>query len=239
MITKIWESLLPKEKIVAVREMECYAAALSHADYQVGRILETLESMGELDNTLVIYIMGDNGASAEDPTGLGMTSEIGTMGNKKIASHLGGPRAGMAMMWRGHIDEPGKVLSQFSHVTDIVPTILDAANIPQPKTINGFEQMPMNGTSLFYTFINPDVKETHTTQYFENIGNQGIYHDGWMASTTPKHLPWEGRGESNPDPFNDYDWELYNLKEDYSQRGCRGHDHHPGWMVCRFWADAS
>ncbi|NVK52806.1 MAG: arylsulfatase [Flavobacteriaceae bacterium] len=254
---KKWESLSEKEKAIAAREMECYAAALAHADYQVGRILEALESMGELENTLVIYIMGDNGASAEDPTGLGMTSEIGSLGNgvtddidymyenldlfgtkwfenhyshswahamntpfqwdKKIASHLGGTRTGMALMWKGHINEPGKVRSQFSHVTDIVPTILDAASIPQPKTINGFKQVPMNGTSLLYTLNNPDAKETHTTQYFEIIGNQGIYHDGWIASTTPKRLPWEGRGESSPDPFNDYEWELYNLSEDYSQ----------------------
>jgi arylsulfatase A-like enzyme len=254
---KDWDSLSPDEKRVAAREMECYAAALSHADYQVGRVLEAIESMGELDNTLVIYIMGDNGASAEDPTGLGMTSEVGTLGNnvvdrldymvenidlfggmwfenhyshswahamntpfqwdKKIASHLGGTRTGMALMWKGHIKDPGAIRSQFSHVNDIVPTILDASHIPAPETINGFKQVPMNGTSLLYTFNDPNAPEKHTTQYFEIIANQGIYHDGWMANTTPKLLPWQGRGPTNPDPFNDYDWELYNLTEDYSQ----------------------
>lgn len=253
-----WDGLSDGEKRVAARQMEAYAAALSHADHQVGRVMNAIESMGELDNTLVIYIMGDNGASAEDPTGLGMTSEVGTMGNnvvdrldymvenielfggmwfenhyshswahamntpfqwdKKIASHLGGSRTGMAMMWKqGNIKDPGAIRNQFSHVTDIVPTILDAANIPAPETINGFEQVPMNGTSLLYTFEDPNASETHTTQYFEIIGNQGIYHDGWIASTTPKRLPWEGRGESTADPFNDYEWELYNLREDYSQ----------------------
>ena len=123
----------------------------------------------------------------------------------------------MALMWKGHTKDPGGIRNQFSHVNDIVPTILDASNIPEPETINGFKQVPMNGTSLLYTFNNPDAPETHTTQYFEIIGNQGIYHHGWMANTTPKRLPWEGRGESTPDPFNDYDWELYNLNEDYSQ----------------------
>lgn len=252
-----WDSLSDKEKRVAARQMEAYAAALSHADHQVGRVLDAIESMGELDNTLVVYIMGDNGASAEDPTGLGMTSEVGTMGNnvvdqldymvenidlfggmwfenhyshswahamntpfqwdKKIASHLGGTRTGMALMWKGHIKDPGAIRNQFTHVTDIVPTILEAANLPAPETINGFKQVPMDGKSLLYTFNNPDAKETHTTQYFEIIGNQGIYHDGWIANTTPKRLPWQGRGESSPDPFNDYEWELYNLKEDFSQ----------------------
>ncbi|MEJ2240139.1 MAG: arylsulfatase [Gemmatimonadales bacterium] len=237
-----WDSLSPDERRVAAREMESYAAALSHADYQVGRVLDAIESMGELDNTLVIYIMGDNGASAEDPTGLGMTSVVENLDlfgskwfenhyshswahamntpfqwDKKIASHLGGTRTGMALMWKGHIKDPGAIRSQFSHVNDIVPTILDASRIPAPETINGFEQVPMNGTSLLYTLDDPDAPERHTTQYFEIIGNQGIYHDGWMASTTPKRLPWEGRGESTPDPFNDYDWELYNLREDYSQ----------------------
>jgi arylsulfatase len=123
----------------------------------------------------------------------------------------------MALMWKGRIKDPGSIRSQFSHVNDIVPTILDAADIPEPETINGFKQVPMNGTSLLYTFNNPNAPEKHTTQYFEIIGNQGIYHDGWMANTTPKRLPWQGRGPSNPDPFNDYSWELYNLTEDYSQ----------------------
>ena len=236
---------------------EDHAAALAHADYQVGRVIDAIEEMGELENTLVIYIMGDNGSSAEDPTGIGMTSEIATMGNKvadrpeymlenldefggmwfenhyshswahamntpfqwdkKIASHLGGSRTGMALMWGDRIKDPGAVRSQFSHVNDIVPTILEAASLPEPETINGFKQVPMNGKSLLYTLNNPDAPEQHKTQYFEVIANQGVYHDGWIANSTPKRLPWEGRGPSNPDPFNDYEWELYNLREDFSQ----------------------
>ena len=252
-----WDELNTDEKRIAARGMEAYAAALAHADYQVGRVINAIEEMGELENTLVIYIMGDNGSSAEDPTGIGMTSEIATMGNKvadrpeymlenldefggmwfenhyshswahamntpfqwdkKIASHLGGSRTGMALMWGDRIKDPGAVRSQFSHVNDIVPTILEAASLPEPETINGFKQVPMNGKSLLYTLNNPDAPEQHKTQYFEVIANQGIYHDGWIANSTPKRLPWEGRGPSNPDPFNDYEWELYNLREDFSQ----------------------
>ena len=252
-----WDELNTDEKRIAARGMEAYAAALAHADYQVGRVINAIEEMGELENTLVIYIMGDNGSSAEDPTGIGMTSEIATMGNKvadrpeymlenldefggmwfenhyshswahamntpfqwdkKIASHLGGSRTGMALMWGDRIKDPGAVRSQFSHVNDIVPTILEAASLPEPETINGFKQVPMNGKSLLYTFNNPDAPEQHKTQYFEVIANQGIYHEGWIANSTPKRLPWEGRGPSNPDPFNDYEWELYNLREDFSQ----------------------
>ena len=252
-----WDDLNDNEKRIAARGMEAYAAALAHADYQVGRVINAIEEMGELENTLVIYIMGDNGSSAEDPTGIGMTSEIATMGNKvadrpeymlenldefggmwfenhyshswahamntpfqwdkKIASHLGGSRTGMALMWGDRIKDPGAVRSQFGHVNDIVPTILEAASLPEPETINGFKQVPMNGKSLLYTLNNPDAPEQHKTQYFEVIANQGIYHDGWIANSTPKRLPWEGRGPSNPDPFNDYEWELYNLREDFSQ----------------------
>ena len=252
-----WDELNTDEKRIAARGMEAYAAALAHADYQVGRVINAIEEMGELENTLVIYIMGDNGSSAEDPTGIGMTSEIATMGNKvadrpeymlenldefggmwfenhyshswahamntpfqwdkKIASHLGGSRTGMALMWGDRIKDPGAVRSQFGHVNDIVPTILEAASLPEPETINGFKQVPMNGKSLLYTFNNPDAPEQHKTQYFEVIANQGIYHEGWIANSTPKRLPWEGRGPSNPDPFNDYEWELYNLREDFSQ----------------------
>ena len=252
-----WDELNDNEKRIAARGMEAYAAALAHADYQVGRVIDAIEEMGELENTLVIYIMGDNGSSAEDPTGIGMTSEIATMGNKvadrpeymlenldefggmwfenhyshswahamntpfqwdkKIASHLGGSRTGMALMWGDRIKDPGAVRSQFGHVNDIVPTILEAASLPEPETINGFKQVPMNGKSLLYTLNNPDAPEQHKTQYFEVIANQGIYHEGWIANSTPKRLPWEGRGPSNPDPFNDYEWELYNLREDFSQ----------------------
>lgn len=254
---KRWDDLSPDMKRVCARQMECYAAALSHCDHQVGRVVDAIAEMGELDNTLVIYIQGDNGSSAEDPSGRGMTSEIVTLGNgiddrddfmvqnidqfggmwmqnhfshgwahamnspyqwdKKIASHLGGSRTSMVISYPKGIKDPGGLRSQFTHITDVVPTILEAANLPMPTSIDGIEQVPLNGASLIPSMEKADAPEHHTTQYFEVIANQGIYHDGWMANTAPKRLPWQGRGPTNPDPFEEYEWQLYNLNDDFTQ----------------------
>lgn len=252
-----WDALSPNMKKIVAREMEVYAAQLAYCDSQVGRVIQSIKDMGELDNTLIIYIMGDNGASAEDPTGHGLTSEIGIMVNgevdseefmmknldnfggpwlaehysqswahamntpfqwdKKIASHLGGSRTGMVVSWPARMKQTGQLRSQFTHITDIVPTILEAAKIPVPDSVDGFKQEPMAGKSLMYTFDDAKAPETHTTQYFEIIANRAIYKDGWMANTTPKILPWEGNHPASKDPVNDYKWELYNLSTDYSQ----------------------
>ena len=252
-----WDDLSPDMKRVCARQMECYAAALAHCDHQIGRMVDAIEELGELDNTLIIYIQGDNGSSAEDPSGRGMTSEIVTLGNgiddredfmieniddfggrwfqnhfshgwahamnspyqwdKKIASHLGGTRTSMVVSWPARIKDPGGLRSQFTHVTDIVPTILAAADLPMPSVIDGVQQVPLNGTSLIPSFDSADADEHHRTQYFEVIANQGIYHDGWMANTAPKRLPWVGRGEATKDPFNEYEWQLYHLDQDFSQ----------------------
>ncbi|WP_273732915.1 arylsulfatase [Mycolicibacterium septicum] len=254
---KRWDDLSPDMKRVCARQMECYAAALSHCDHQVGRVVDAIAEMGELDNTLIIYIQGDNGSSAEDPSGRGMTSEIVTLGNgiddrddfmvqnidqfggmwmqnhfshgwahamnspyqwdKKIASHLGGSRTSMVISYPKGIKDPGGLRSQFTHITDVVPTILEAANLPMPTSIDGIEQVPLNGASLIPSMEKADAPEHHTTQYFEVIANQGIYHDGWMANTAPKRLPWQGRGPTNPDPFEEYEWQLYNLNDDFTQ----------------------
>lgn len=254
---KRWDALTPDMKRVCARQMECYAAALAHCDHQVGRVVDAIEELGELDNTLIIYIQGDNGCSAEDPSGRGMTSEIVTLANgmddrddfmvdnieefggrwfqnhfshgwahalnspyqwdKKIASHLGGSRTSMVVSWPNRIKEKGGLRSQFTHITDIVPTILEAAQLPMPSSIDGIEQVPLNGSSLLDTFEKSDAPEHHTTQYFEVIANQGIYHDGWMANTAPKRLPWVSMGETTNDPFNEYEWQLYNLNEDFTQ----------------------
>ncbi len=258
---KRWDDLSPDMKRVCARQMECYAAALSHCDFQIGRVVDAIAQLGELDNTMIIYIHGDNGSSAEDPSGRGMTSEIVTLGNgiddrddfmienidqfggmwmqnhfshgwahamnspyqwdKKIASHLGGTRTSMVISWPKGIKEPGGLRSQFVHLTDIVPTILEAAKLPMPTTIDGIEQVPLNGASLIPTFAKAEggpAPEHHPTQYFEVIANQGIYHEGWMANTAPKRLPWQGRGgPSSPDPFEEYEWQLYNLNDDFSQ----------------------
>lgn len=230
---------------------------MSNCDFQIGRVVDAIEEMGELDNTLIIYIQGDNGSSAEDPSGRGMTSEIVTLGNgiddrddfmienidefggrwmqnhyshgwahamnspyqwdKKIASHLGGTRTSMVISWLARIKDPGGLRSQFTYITDLVPTILEAAQLPMHTTIDGIEQVPLNGASLIQSFAKADAPEHHTTQYFEVIANQGIYRDGWMANTAPKRLPWVSRGPTNKDPFEEYEWQLYNLDDDFTQ----------------------
>ncbi|MFH6996655.1 arylsulfatase [Flavobacterium sp. FlaQc-57] len=252
-----WDALSPGMKKVAAREMEVYAAMLAYCDNQIGRILQSIKDLGQYDNTMVIFIMGDNGASAEDPTGQGLTSEIGIMVNgevdteefmlkhlddfggpwmaehysqswahamntpfqwdKKIASHLGGSRTGMVISWPARIKQIGQIRSQFAHITDIVPTVLEAANIPQPKKVDGFDQTPIAGKSLVYSFDNANAPETHKTQYFEVIANRGFYKDGWLANTTPKNLPWQGHPIPSEDPVKDYKWELYDLTKDFSQ----------------------
>jgi arylsulfatase len=252
-----WDSLTPEMKQVVAREMEVYAGFLAYTDHNAGRVIQAIKDLGELDNTLVIYIAGDNGASAEDPSGHGLTSEISGLVNnipddpkymhshigdfggpwmsnhyshgwahamntpfpwdKKVASHLGGTRTGMVVSWPGHIKDVGQVRSQFVHITDIVPTILEAAQIPQPETIDGIKQNPMAGTSLLYTLNDAKAPERHKVQYFEIVANRAIYKDGWMANTTPKRLPWVGMGPTSPDPVHEYKWELYDLSKDFAQ----------------------
>ncbi len=252
-----WDALSPGMKKIAAREMEVYAGMLAYCDNQIGRVIQSIKDLGELDNTMIIFIMGDNGASAEDPTGQGLTSEIGIMVNgevdteefmlknldefggpwmaehyshswahamntpyqwdKKIASHLGGSRTGMVFSWPNGIKQVGQTRSQFAHITDIVPTILEAAHIPEPKKVDGFEQVPIAGKSLVYTFDNATAPETHKTQYFEVIANRAYYKDGWLASTTPKNLPWQGHPIPSEDPVKDYKWELYDLNKDFTQ----------------------
>jgi arylsulfatase len=136
---------------------------------------------------------------------------------KQIASHFGGTRQGMAISWPGHIDDPGGIRNQFHHIIDIVPTILEATGIKAPEMVNGIKQKPIEGVSMTYTFkkANADAPSTHHVQYFEMISNRGIYKDGWYANTTPPHGPWILNAPLPPP--NEYNWELYNLTEDYSQ----------------------
>jgi arylsulfatase len=249
-----WASLSADQKRLYARMMEVYAGALAHCDHQIGRVIDAVAETGELDNTLIIYIQGDNGASAEG-TLQGTTNEVATAANgvtedlpfllsmidklggpetynhypvgwahamdsplqwtKQVASHFGGTRNGAIISWPSRIKAKGEVRSQFHHVVDIVPTIYEAVGIEAPTSIDGVEQKPIEGVSLAYTFDDPNAKERHTTQYFEMMGNRGIYHEGWMASTTPLRLPWITTGaEPNPDDFK---WELYHVAEDYSQ----------------------
>ncbi len=138
---------------------------------------------------------------------------------KQVASHFGGTRQGMAISWPGHINDPGGIRTQFHHIIDIVPTILDATGIQAPVMVNGVEQKPIEGVSMAYTFdkANANAPSTRSTQYFEMVGNRAIYHDGWLAATTPPLPPWDlGLGKF-PNVVNGYTWELYNIADDYSE----------------------
>jgi hypothetical protein len=135
---------------------------------------------------------------------------------KQLASHYGGTAQGVAMSWPGHINDAGGIRRQFHHLIDIVPTILEAAAIPEPDTLNGITQRPMDGVSMAYTWdkANADAPSRRTTQYFEMLGNRAIYNDGWVAATTPATLPWELSTAPPPDVITGYNWELYNVTED-------------------------
>ena len=247
-----WDTLTDDERTVSLRLMETYAAFASHTDHHVGRLLDTLEARGVLDNTLVFYILGDNGASAEaGPAGtfnemayqnnvlmtaadiLARIDEIGSPSafnhvpsawanamntpyqwSKIVASHWGGTRTGMLVRWPHGITAKSEKRSQFTHVIDIAPTILECAGLPEPDFVHGIQQKPMEGTSIAYTFADPDAEERHSTQYFEIGCNRGVYHDGWTAVT--KHfLPWPDPRDKIVDVADDI-WELYS-PDDHSQ----------------------
>ena len=252
-----WDSLGAVEKKLFIKQMDVYAAYLAYTDHEIGRVIQAVEDMGQLDNTLIIYISGDNGASAEGMVN-GTPNEFTTMNGipvpvkaqylwypfwgsdktfphyaapwawamstpfkwvKQVASHFGGTAQGVAMSWPGHIKDVGGIRTQFHHVIDIAPTILEAAGIPQPETINGVAQRPMDGVSMAYTWDKPGASapSKRTTQYFEMLGNRAIYHEGWVACTTPATLPWELSSKPAPDVITGYKWELYNVAEDPTQ----------------------
>src|SRR6187401_3008589 len=246
-----WDSQTPDQKKLEARQMETFAGFCEHTDEQVGRLVEALSDMGVMDNTLFIYIVGDNGASAEGgPEGaynemmalngiIGSTSQMmdhlddwGSPNTfphyaigwahaldcpfqwtKQVASHFGGTRNGMVVRWPEKIKAKGEIRSQFGHVVDIAPTILEATGLPEPKKVNGIEQYPMDGVSMAYTWDDANAKDRHTTQYFEMFGNRGIYHDGWVACTRHS-IPWV---MVPLPPLKDDVWELYNVNEDFSE----------------------
>jgi arylsulfatase len=131
---------------------------------------------------------------------------------KQVASDLGGTRNGMVVYWPKGIKAKNEIRTQFSHVIDVAPTILEAAKLPQPKVVDGTPQIPMEGVSLVYSFADAKAKERHTTQYFEIAGNRAIYHDGWYARTIHR-APWEAKGRH---PLDKDVWELYDLRADFS-----------------------
>jgi arylsulfatase A-like enzyme len=252
-----WDSLSLVQKKLYAREAENFAGYVAYTDNEIGRVIQAVADMGKLDNTLIIYISGDNGTSAEgtlEGTFNQMTAYNGILTlpeavqmlhyedwgsdktyphmsvawswafdtpfkwTKQIASHFGGTRQGMCISWPGHIKDVGGIRTQFHHIIDIVPTILEATGIKAPDMVNGIKQKPIEGISMAYTFDSANAKapSKRDTQYFEMFANRGIYHDGWYACTTPPEAVWLLGVKPLP-PVNDYKWELYNIAQDYSQ----------------------
>jgi arylsulfatase len=249
-----WDDMPDELKPVLAREMEIYAGFLEHTDHHVGRLVDALDDLGALDDTLVLYIIGDNGASAEGTVngtfneifvfnGLAhletaefMAAQIDKFGGpaaynhyavgwahamdtpyqwtKQVASHWGGTRNGTIVHWPHGIRARGEIRQQFHHVIDVAPTVLEAAGIPEPKTVRGIEQKPYEGVSMLYAFDDPNAADRHTTQYFEMFCNRGIYHEGWTA-VTRHSTPWLVTGELPS--FEDDVWELYDTNSDWSQ----------------------
>ena len=250
-----WDEMPEALKPVLRRQMEVYAGFLEYADHHVGRLLDSIENLGVLDNTLVYYIVGDNGASAEGTlngtynemlnlNGLAdietpefLTEHIDQLGGvdsynlyavgwahamdtpyqwtKQVASHWGGTRNGTIVHWPNGISGTAETRAQFHHVIDIAPTVLEAAGLPEPISVNGVQQQPIEGVSMLYSFNDADAPDQHDTQYFEMFGNRGIYHKGWTAVTRHK-TPWILVGEETP-AFDDDVWELYDTGVDWSQ----------------------
>jgi arylsulfatase A-like enzyme len=252
-----WKSLSWDEKKLFIKQADVYGAYLAYTDHEIGRVIQAVDDMGKLNDTLIIYISGDNGASAEGMLN-GTPNEFTTFNGiavpvkdqflwyefwgsdktfphfaaawawamdtpfkwvKQVASHRGGTAQGVCMSWPGHIKDVGGIRHQFHHIIDIVPTILEATGVSAPETINGIPQRPVEGVSMVYTWdkANANAPTRHSTQYFEMLGNRGIYHDGWMAVTTPVTIPWELSTKTPPDVITGYKWELYNLSEDVTQ----------------------
>jgi arylsulfatase A-like enzyme len=263
-----WDSIPQAEKRLYSRQMEVFAGYQENADHEIGRVVKSVEDMGIADNTLIIYIWGDNGSSMEG-TEAGSFNEL-TMQNgiklsaeqqlklidvyggidawggpkmqphfacawawagntpfqwgKQVASHLGGTRDPMVISWPKRIKDKGGLRSQFTHVIDIAPTILDVARIPQPTQVNGIEQMPMHGVSFAHTFDDASAQSRHTQQYFEIYGNRAMYKDGWVACSRLDRIPWRVDPQelakfapgSGWDPDKDR-WELYNIDNDFSE----------------------
>jgi arylsulfatase A-like enzyme len=255
-LLKEWDQLTADEKKMFLRQVDVFAAYVAYTDHEIGRVIQAVEDMGRLDNTLIIYINGDNGTSAEGTLN-GTPNEVAMFNSvdvpvevqlerfydawgsdktynhmtvpwawaldtpfswtKQIASHFGGVRQGMAISWPKVIKDKGGIRHQFHHVIDVAPTILEAVGIEQPKMVDGIEQSPIEGVSMMYTFPkkNANAPSTHSTQYFEMMGDRGIYHDGWFAGTKVMRAPWVHFPPK--EGVLDYPWELYDLNKDWTQ----------------------
>jgi arylsulfatase A-like enzyme/uncharacterized membrane protein len=272
-----WDSLDDDAKKLYARQMEVYSGFQENADWNVGRLLDALDEIGDLDNTLIFYIWGDNGASLEG-TETGSFNEMTFLNGlviepkeqmaliekygglealggdhtaphiaaawahacnapfqwgKQSASHLGGTRDPMVVAWPARLRPDTTMRAQFTHVIDVGPTVLEAAGIPEPTHVDGIEQEPMDGTSFLYTLDDASAAERHTQQYFEMFASRAMYQDGWWAASRPERKPWDLSlktlsrfgPDSDWDPDKDVGWELYNLREDFSQARNVAADH--------------
>jgi len=245
-----WDELSADQRRLFARQAEVFAAYVEYADTEIGRLIDAIDETGQLDNTLIFYVAGDNGTSAEGGmSGMfneytyfnavaekvpDMLEEIDRWGGpetyphmaagwavafnapfmwtKQVASSFGGTRVGMVAHWPVGIGAKNEIRTQFSHVIDVAPTILEAAGLPEPVSVNGTAQVPMEGISLVYTFDDAQAADRHVTQYFEIAGNRAIYHDGWLAGTVHK-APWEAAPRR---ALKDDVWELYDVRSDFS-----------------------
>ncbi len=247
---KDWNKLSADEQKLFARQMEVYAGFGEYTDHEIGRLFDAIAETGQFDNTLIFYILGDNGTSAEGGMS-GMFSEMTYFNNveetvqemlkhydewggpstyphmaagwavagdtpfmwtKQMPSNYGGTRNGLIVSWPKGIQASNQVRSQWHHVIDVAPTVLEAASLPEPKSVNGTVQSPIEGVSMIYSFDKPDAKSTHTTQYFEIFGNRAIYHDGWFAGTVHR-APWEKVPRQK---LQEDKWELYDTRADFS-----------------------
>ena len=256
-LLKTWDKLNDADKKLFIRQANVYAAYLAYTDHEIGRVIQAIDDMGKLDNTLIIYISGDNGASAEGSPN-GTPSEIlqfngvelpvaaqmkfydawGTdrtyahmavpwawafdtpfKWTKQVPSFFGGTRQGMAISWPARITDKGGIRAQFHHVIDIVPTLLEVAGIPAPVMVDGIAQKPIEGVSMAYSFDKAaaDAPSPHHVQYFEMMGVQGLYSDGWMLSAVPVRPPWQLLSAATQDPASAYKFELYDVSHDWTQ----------------------
>jgi arylsulfatase A-like enzyme len=245
-----WDKLTPDQQKLFARQMEVYAAFGEYADHEIGRLFDAVGDIGQRDNTLIFYILGDNGTSAEGgmngmfsemtyfngvqetvadmlkhyddwggpntyphmAAGWAIAGDTPFMWAKQVAANYGGTRNGLIVAWPKHIAATNVIRSQWHHVIDVAPTVLEAAKLPEPKSVNGTVQEPIEGVSMIYTFDHPTAESTHKTQYFEMFGNRAIYQDGWLAGTVHR-APWEMQPRAK---LADDKWELYDTSKDFS-----------------------
>jgi arylsulfatase len=247
---KDWDTLSTDERKLFAHQMEVFAGYGEFADHEAGRLVQAIGDLGQLDNTLIFYILGDNGASAEGgmnglfnemtyfngvheqveqilkrydelggpmsyghyAAGWAVAGDTPFTWTKQVASNYGGTRNGMVVHWPGRIKARDEIRTQWHHVIDVAPTILEAAHLPEPRVVNGTPQTPVEGVSMVYTFEDAAARSRHATQYFEIFGNRALYHDGWLAGTVHR-AAWEPVPRAT---FAEDRWELYDTRADFS-----------------------